>query len=248
MSSSSSARTLASPRGRVLRGGVVPAARHAPTAPSPAALDRDLGAVAEAVRAWSPEQVAAAIEAGYREGLERGVQEGFAEGVAQGIAQAQANETTRQAGAESALHALAVAADALHARQTAAVAAVEAELVDTAMALAEALLGRELVDPADATRAALQRALALAPPDATVTAVLHPDDLAALAPHGSGARAMTWEDPVTGRQVQLASDERVERGGCVADAGDTHIDAQLGPAIARVRAALAGGDPEAVAA
>jgi flagellar assembly protein FliH len=246
MSSSSSARSLASPRGRVLRGGVVPVA--APTAPSPAALDRDLASVAEAVRAWSPEQVAAAIEAGYRDGLERGIQEGLAEGMAQGIAQAQVTEASRQAGAESALHALAVAADELHARQAAAVVAVEAELVETALALVDALLGRELADPGGATRAALQRALALAPPDTTVTAVLHPDDLAALAPHGSGARAMTWEDPVTGRCVQLAGDERVERGGCVADAGDTHIDAQLGPAIARVRSALTGGDPEEVVA
>src|SRR6478736_1672650 len=41
-----------------------------------------------------------------------------------------------------------------------------------------------------------------------------------------------------GGSVTLVADESVERGGCIVEAGERHIDAQLGPALDRVRSVL----------
>jgi flagellar assembly protein FliH len=242
MSSSSDHRPSGATRGRILRGGVsVAEARPA----VPAVLQRDLGSVADTVRAWNPEQVAAALAQGYRDGHDKGLDAGYAEGLAQGRAEAHQLEAERQANADAACTALRVAADELRQRHVAAVAAVEEDLVDAVIGITEALLGRELRSGGEAVVEAIGRGLALAAPDKPAVARLHPDDAAALLPvdttFAPGASA-TWEHPTTGRAVQLVGDPSVLRGSCVVDAGDASIDAGLGPALARVRAALLGLD------
>ncbi len=44
-----------------------------------------------------------------------------------------------------------------------------------------------------------------------------------------------------GRDLTLVADPGVEPGGCILAVGDSRIDAQLGPALDRVRAALSAG-------
>jgi flagellar assembly protein FliH len=244
MSSSSDERPYGVVRGRVLRGGVTVA--EAPVA-LPAALGRDLDAVAESVRAWSPEQVAAALAAGYRDGHDQGVDDGYAEGLAQGLAQAQALEAQRQARFEHVCAALRSAADDLRHRHVEAVVALEAQLVDLVVGLTESLLGHELRG-GDVAVEAVRRGLALTAPGKPAVARLHPEEVAALLPMGETGGTATWHDPTTGRSVQVIADARVAPGGCVVDAGDATVDAQFGPALERIRAALLGRDVEELTA
>lgn len=242
MSSSSEHRPVGPVRGRVLRGGV-----RVVEAPSngPAVLERELGAVSESVRAWNPEQVAAALAAGYADGHAQGLSDGYAEGRAQGLAEAKVVEAERSVRAEVACAALGAAADELRRRQVDAIAAMEENVVDLVVNLTEALLGRELRAASDAPVEALRRGLALAPPESPAVASLHPDDIVALLPVGFAGGIATWEDPATGRTVQLVGDPSVEPGGCIVDAGDARVDARLGPALERIRAALSGLDTDA---
>ena len=53
---------------------------------------------------------------------------------------------------------------------------------------------------------------------------------------------------VPDRQVRVVPDEGVEPGGCVVDAGPCHVDAQIGPALARARQLLATLSPASEAA
>lgn len=245
MSSSSDLRSHDVRRGRVLRGGVAVVERPSHV---PAELERDLDAVSESVRAWNPERVAAALADGYREGHDQGLDDGYAEGIARGLAQAEALEAQRRQHAETALAALAAAVTDLRARHVAAVAALEEDVVNLVVGLTEAVLARELRATDSAALEALQRGLALAAPDGPATARLHPDDVAALLPAGTDAAAATWVDPGTGRSVRLVGDTTVGLGGCIVDAGDASVDAQLGPALERARAALLGLDADEITA
>jgi flagellar assembly protein FliH len=58
---------------------------------------------------------------------------------------------------------------------------------------------------------------------------LHPSDAAVLAEAEAG--------------VTIIADPAVEPGGCILEVGESRIDAQLGPALDRVRAALLGDRP-----
>ena len=180
----------------------------------------------------------------------RAAEEGRAEGFTQGYA-----EGTARAAAESALELAAVRErqDAEHqermARLARAVAAVDAAVRDLeartapsaaelerlalgfAVDIATALIGHELTLSESPALDAVRRALALAPVDTDLLVRLHPADVAAAA---EGVRAAA-----PGRTIEIVADPAVEPGGCVVDAGACHVDAQLGPALERVRAALA---------
>lgn len=165
------------------------------------------------------------------EAARAGYLEGFTAGQQDAMLAAQAHAAAASEAAATALQALDRATAALHERQSIVIADVEQQIVDMAMAIAEAVVQRELATSAAPGRDALLRALALAPQRVDAVARIHPDDLASV----GDLTAFTAE-----REITLVPDGSVERGGCVLDAGHCRIDAQISPAIARVRKALAG--------
>jgi flagellar assembly protein FliH len=144
-------------------------------------------------------------------------------------AESEAAERQRDAHLSRAVELLLTAAHACRTAQQVALAEVEDTVVELALSIARTVVGRELAASADPGADALARALALAPDDCPVTVRLHPDDvqtlgdLSVLAP---------------GRQLVVVADHGVERGGCVAEAAGRQVDAQVGPALARVAAVL----------
>ena len=223
MSSSSSALDFGAPggrpaptRGRVLRGlsferGSSPLEAELPGGPA------DVDPV-----------VAAAEE---RRGYDAGYRAGMAEGLAAGRAAAAADSAASVARLEAAGRALADAAAELHRRQALELAGLEDALARAAVDLASAIIGRELEVAASPGADALARALALVPAGCAAVARLHPSDAASLgeAPFRPATGALT-----------VIPDPAIEPGGCVLEVGDSRIDAQLGPALDRVRAALLG--------
>jgi flagellar assembly protein FliH len=215
MSSSSSAPT----RARVLRG--VTFAREA----SP--LDAELPGPATAV---DPARAAAEERRGY----DAGYQAGLAEGLAAGRAAAAAESAAAVARLETLAGALTAAADDLRRRQALDLTGLEDTLARAAVDLAAAVVGRELEVAASPGADALARALALVPAGSTAVARLHPADAARLA-DGDAAQAGGTPNAVT-----IIPDPAIEPGGCILEVGDSRIDAQLGPALDRVRSALLG--------
>ena len=165
----------------------------------------------------------------------RGYDEGYAAGMAEGLAAGRAAAAAESVAALSRLEALgrslAAAADELRRRQALELAGVEDALARAAVDLASAIIGRELEVSASPGADALARALALVPAGCTAVARLHPSDAVSLeaTPLPDAAGALT-----------VIADPAVEPGGCILEVGDSRIDAQLGPALDRVRAALLG--------
>lgn len=145
-------------------------------------------------------------------------------------AQAARRREAEQARSAAAVQALEAAAAALNARMVDHLAQLAGVLAEAALDLAADLLGSTASGsnvPLDRARSALGRALAV-PTDAPVHTVrLHPEDLAALA--GQEAAG-----------VVLVADPTLERGDAVAEYDGGWIDARLGEALARARAALRG--------
>jgi flagellar assembly protein FliH len=103
------------------------------------------------------------------------------------------------------------------------------ELLDTALTLAEDVLGHDVRWSPSAGQDALRRALAVLGDDvATFVARLHPDDVESLGASPGPA----------GASFEVVADPTVGRGGCIVEAGAARVDARLGAAMARVRAAL----------
>lgn len=129
-------------------------------------------------------------------------------------------------------------------RAAAAVAPERARLVDhlggeaaqLAFELAEVLVQRELAHSQPGVDA-VRRALALVPDGEDIVVRLHPhsavdvDEVAQLVPASS---------------VRFVPDPAVEADGCVVEAGPCRIDAQIGPALQRARAVLAGAGAGAI--
>lgn len=115
-----------------------------------------------------------------------------------------------------------------------AMSAAQLQAVHLAVELAEAVVRRELALGRQPAIEALQRALSLVPTGEDLLVRLHPGDVIDVAE----LQAMVPE-----RQVRVVADESVEPGGCVVDAGPCHVDAQIGPALDRARAVLAGLRP-----
>lgn len=133
-----------------------------------------------------------------------------------------------------ALRALAAAADGLEQRAVTPAVELSEVVVGAAFELATALIGRELASATDPGLDAVRRALVLLPAGRPVTARLHPDDASA-----ARAAVAAMSADVLGRDVLVIADGAVERGGAVVECDATRVDAQLGPALARVREALA---------
>jgi flagellar assembly protein FliH len=154
----------------------------------------------------------------------------FAAGLAAGRAAALAEEGEALSAARKALERVARslerAASELSRARAKAVEVEVHELAKFALELVEAIVG-ELPKGLSARR--VRQALALAPVDEPPLLRLHPDDLAAA------------ESVVAG--VRLLADPAVQKGGCVVEVGPTRIDAEVAPALSRLRAALGGGSP-----
>ena len=127
------------------------------------------------------------------------------------------------------------AADDLESRVTPTMDTAAEALATAAVALAEALLGRELALTGTPGMDAVRRALALAPRGGPLVIRLHPEDWSAV-----HAALETRPEELSGRDFELLADASVEPAGCVVDCAATRIDAQLGPALARVREVLGG--------
>jgi len=231
MNSSSSA--IAPARSRIIRG----LAFQRQTSP----LDAE---IAEPAAPVDPAVAAAEEQRGYDDGYRAGM----AEGLAAGRAAMAAEAATVGARLERVVAALDEAAADLRRRQTLELAGLEDTLARTAVDLAAAIVGRELQVSVSPGADALARALTLVPAGVTATARLHPADAALLAEDRS--TALIAPDAVTagaGRAVPagvtIVPDPAIEPGGCILEVGDSRIDAQLGPALDRVRAALLGDRP-----
>lgn len=232
------------PRSTVLRGSDAACAR-------PARMDAELRtspfAASHAVdaRLTDPhlEQVVATAR---RQAVEQGAAEGHQAGYAAGLAVAAAeahvaaehaaqvaaaSEALRDAQLADAVALLTSAAEAFGRREATGLADIEQVVTDLALDIARAVLDRELALSDNPGRDAVVRALALAPEGCTAVVRLHPDDADVLGEvDGLGA----------GRAVTVVADRTIERGGCVVDGAGRQVDAQVGPALARVAAALQG--------
>lgn len=105
-------------------------------------------------------------------------------------------------------------------------------VLDLAYGLVESLLGRELELSAEPVRDALKRAITLAPDRGAIRARLNPDDVNVV--------SAIADQLVPGRTVEILADHGIERGGCVLEVGACSVDAQIAPALARVREVLKG--------
>lgn len=231
------------PRGGVLRGSAAaalgwrdwtptcaPRSPYAgPTGVDPRLIDPQLQRVVEEAAAQARLQ---AQENGYADGFEAGREAAQA----QVLAAAADFEAARAAVAEAqeaalrdTLRSMAVAVEGFERRQAPALETLQDLITETAFELARVLVGRELELSATLGRDAVARALALAPNDTPVVVRVHPQALAEL------GDVTGWSG---GRSVTVVPDPTVEPGGCIADAGACHIDAQISPAVQRVRALL----------
>lgn len=171
-------------------------------------------------------------EAGHREGREAALREAAREAEAARSARDErdrAERATREAAWARLEEALERAAAELARRQAPVLEELDHQVATAGVDIARALVGHHLRVADRPALEAVQRALALAPRGATAVVRLHPDDLdqvpdvATLLPGGT---------------VTLAPDPSVERGGCLVDAGDRCIDAQLGRAVERLEEVL----------
>jgi flagellar assembly protein FliH len=170
-----------------------------------------------------------------RRGYDAGYQAGLAEGLAAGRAAAAAEAAAATARVATLGQALAAAAEDLRCRQALELTGLEDALARAAVDLAAAIIGRELEIAASPGADALARALALVPAGSTAVARLHPADAAHL--DGGDAAAPAGGAP---NAVTIIPDPAIEPGGCILEVGDSRIDAQIGPALDRVRSALLG--------
>jgi flagellar assembly protein FliH len=127
---------------------------------------------------------------------------------------------------------LGAAATALHERTVPVLQEAEDTLVATAVELAEAILGHELGDADTSARSALRRALISGADDVSGTGRPHavrmnPHDLALI-------------DLVTRADagVDFIADLTLARGDAMAEFPDGFLDARIGTALARAKAAL----------
>ncbi|MET0859803.1 MAG: FliH/SctL family protein [Microbacterium sp.] len=132
-----------------------------------------------------------------------------------------------RAAVERAVEALASAARAADARALPIVQESQDAIAAAAIDLAEAILGHELAHGERSARSALNRALGTVPASALTSIRMNPDDLALLE-HGEAGG------------VELVADSSLQRGDAIAELPDGYLDARIGTALARAKAALLG--------
>jgi flagellar assembly protein FliH len=185
--------------------------------------------VAESVRTAAR---AEGYAVGWAEGRRAAAQHA-AEEAAAAQARADAQAAADAARTERAVRALQAAVDALEARAITPATELADVITTAAFELATALLGRELALAENPGLDAIRRALHLAPAGRPVTARLHPDDAPAVRDAAAAVPSDEW-----GREITVVADPAVEPGGAIVDCDASRIDAQLGPALERVREAL----------
>jgi flagellar assembly protein FliH len=143
-------------------------------------------------------------------------------------------EQNRRAAADMAAAAevLSSALHQLRRADTTQVDGVEQNVLTLAVALAEEIIGRQIRDDDQLVMTAAARALALAPDREPVLLRVNPADVAVV-------RESMPADEATVHPLQVVADASIERGGVVAEVGPLRIDAQVGPALARIRDAFA---------
>lgn len=204
------------PTGRIWRGVDAPRA-------TAATLAVELPGAARA----STSSVAERIEAARAEGYQQGLAEAEAD-AACSAAEERRRQLARMADA------MCAAADAVvDGRQRATVEA-QATVVQLAVDLAEAVVRRELAMGRQPAVEALRRAVSLVPSGEDLLVRVHPGDV---------VPADELQSLVPTAAVRVLADPAVEPGGCVVDAGACHVDAQIGPALARARQLLAALGP-----
>jgi len=140
-------------------------------------------------------------------------------------------ERGRQEGMEArVVDALRLSTADLEAREAPAFEDIERSVATMAVQLAEVLVGRHLELGKWPALDAVQRALALAPRQSAAIVRLHPD---------STLELPDVSDAMPGGSITVVADPSVEVGGCIVEAGNRTIDAQLGPALQRLREVLA---------
>jgi flagellar assembly protein FliH len=169
-----------------------------------------------------------AMEADAAAAVRRGYDDGYAEGLAAAAADAAGIREEEVRRATAALSALSRAVAAAEEAERTVRAEVQAAAPRLAFALVEALLGRELALATNPGREAVARVLALDEGMQPATVRMNPTDIAAFG-----------EDDL-GRVVSVVADPAVEPGGAVVEIGRATLDAQLGPAVERVREILLG--------
>ena len=129
-----------------------------------------------------------------------------------------------------ALSLLAAAARALNERSIPLIQQAEATLVNTSLELAQAILGAELSHTEPSARRALKRALQKPEHidrNEIHTIRMHPEDLVVL---GAQTRAL--------ESIRFVGDSRLQRGDAITEFSDGFLDARIGSAFDRAKAAL----------
>jgi flagellar assembly protein FliH len=162
-------------------------------------------------------------------GWEHGRQEGRDAARQEAVEELAAAQRRGQQEWARALSALRTSAATLDAHQSPVFVDVESAVARMAVEIAEVLLGRHLELGSWQALDAVQRALALAPRQSAVVVRLHPDSALVLP---------DLSDAMPGGSVTIVADPSIEPGGCVVEAGNRTIDAQLGPALQRLREVL----------
>ena len=160
---------------------------------------------------------------------------GIAEGYRQAtdeLADAAAEARLRRAAEVTrAVSAFAQARSSLDEERLNAAEIVQGDVAALAFALTETILGRELALATSPGVDAVQRAMALAPDGDQVVVRLNPVDYRVVQEELDGSM-------VTHPGMSLVPDETVEPSGAIVDVGPCRIDAQISPALERVRQAL----------
>jgi flagellar assembly protein FliH len=207
---------------RVLRGDKTDRLERA-TLTTPLA---EVAAVAHALAAHvEDDPLQSAYEAGFRAGLAESERErAESEGAVAADAAREHAELMLKVSDELIRASVAIAAN-----RRAIADELFAEVGDLVFELVRELVGVELALREEPVRSAVTRALQVAPTDVDLVVRLHPS--AAIA-------AWELESLVPGRRLRVVEDAQIEEGGCVLEVGSTTIDAQIGPALERLRRAL----------
>ena len=172
-------------------------------------------------------------EHGRREGMAAARRELLEQAAAQDQArteQLQAQQRRRDQELARVVDALRLSTADLDAREAPVFEQIERTVAAMAVQIAEVLVGRHLELGKWPALDAVRRALALAPRQSAAIVRLHPDSTLDL-PDMSAA--------VPGGSVTIVADPSIEVGGCIVEAGNRTIDAQIGPALLRLREVLA---------
>jgi flagellar assembly protein FliH len=172
----------------------------------------------------------ARVDDAVRAGFQSGYDKGHARAEAEIAAVIHHHNEMRDRFVQAA-HALQSATADLARRDEVALEAIESDVLELAITLATDLIGRELTATPQPVRDALARALRLVPDRGTPVAHVHPDD-------AEVAREVLHDDARWTGTVDVVADVRVTPGGCVLEVGDCRIDAQIAPAVERLRQAL----------